>query len=178
MCPTQLTVLTRASASSASRSPGLVLDHRRSPMVSSTSRLGPRLSDDGPGRRPLTCRGPEPRVRPALRPSQPARSTASQPGTAQVYRDQVRDGAAILSFLMPVFVDVMIDHPGEDWRPSLLSGPGRESPVARARLSSPAALERAVWSPRCRRERALLPGAGQSLPAPGRAARRAIRAIA
>ena len=33
---------------------GLVLDHRRSPMVSSASRLGPRLPGDGPGRQPLT----------------------------------------------------------------------------------------------------------------------------
>ena len=34
---------------------------------------------------------------------------------SQVNRDQVRDGAAILAFLMPVFVDVMMDHPHEDW---------------------------------------------------------------
>ena len=34
---------------------------------------------------------------------------------SQVNRDQVRDGAAILAFLIPVFVDVMMDHPGEDW---------------------------------------------------------------
>ena len=26
----------------------------------------------------------------------------------------MRDGAAILAFLMPVFVDVMMDNPGED----------------------------------------------------------------
>ncbi len=32
-----------------------------------------------------------------------------------VNRDQVRDGAAILGFLMPVFVDVMMDNPQEDW---------------------------------------------------------------
>lgn len=32
-----------------------------------------------------------------------------------VNRAQVRDGAAILSFLMPVFVDLMMDHPGNDW---------------------------------------------------------------
>ena len=30
-------------------------------------------------------------------------------------RDQVRDGAAILAFLMPVLVDVMMDNPHEDW---------------------------------------------------------------
>ena len=34
---------------------------------------------------------------------------------SRVNRDQVRDGAAILAFLMPVFVDVMMDHPHEDW---------------------------------------------------------------
>jgi hypothetical protein len=27
----------------------------------------------------------------------------------------VRDGTAILAFLMPVFVDLMMDHPQEDW---------------------------------------------------------------
>ena len=32
-----------------------------------------------------------------------------------VNRDQVRDGAAILAFLMPVFVDVMMGNPHEDW---------------------------------------------------------------
>lgn len=32
-----------------------------------------------------------------------------------VNRDQVRDGAAILGFLMPVFVDIMMENPGEDW---------------------------------------------------------------
>jgi len=30
-------------------------------------------------------------------------------------RNQVRDGAATLGFLMPVFVDVMMDNPHEDW---------------------------------------------------------------
>ena len=36
-----------------------------------------------------------------------------------VNRDQVRDGAASLAFLIPVFVDVMMDGPDEDWgRPS------------------------------------------------------------
>ena len=33
----------------------------------------------------------------------------------RVNRDQVRDGAAILDFLVPVFVDIMMDNPGEDW---------------------------------------------------------------
>ena len=32
-----------------------------------------------------------------------------------VNRAQVRDGAAILSFLMPVFVDLMMDNPENDW---------------------------------------------------------------
>ncbi|MCG5473965.1 MAG: hypothetical protein KK476_03670 [Sinorhizobium fredii] len=32
-----------------------------------------------------------------------------------VNRTQVRDGAAILGFLMPVFVDLMMDNPGQDW---------------------------------------------------------------
>lgn len=32
-----------------------------------------------------------------------------------VNRDRVRDGAAILAFLMPVFVDIMMDNPHEDW---------------------------------------------------------------
>lgn len=32
-----------------------------------------------------------------------------------VNRAQVRDGAAILAFLLPVFVDLMMDNPGKDW---------------------------------------------------------------
>jgi hypothetical protein len=32
-----------------------------------------------------------------------------------VNRDQVRDGAAILSFLVPVFTDVMMENPDEEW---------------------------------------------------------------
>lgn len=32
-----------------------------------------------------------------------------------VNRAQVRDGAAILTFLMPVFVDLMMDNPQDDW---------------------------------------------------------------
>lgn len=32
-----------------------------------------------------------------------------------VNRAQVRDGAAILGFLMPVFVDLMMENPHEDW---------------------------------------------------------------
>lgn len=34
---------------------------------------------------------------------------------SSVNRSQVRDGAAILSFLVPVFIDVMMDNPDEDW---------------------------------------------------------------
>lgn len=34
---------------------------------------------------------------------------------SSVNRHQVRDGAAILEFLMPVFVDIMMDHPQQDW---------------------------------------------------------------
>lgn len=33
----------------------------------------------------------------------------------KVNRHQVRDGAAILGFLLPVFVDLMMDNPHEDW---------------------------------------------------------------
>ena len=59
---------------------------------------------------------------------------------SRVNRDHVRDGAAILAFLMPVFVDVMMDNPDEDWgvEASLLSGRGIE-----ARLKPPVALEQA-----------------------------------
>ncbi|AVO38444.1 HEPN domain-containing protein [Pukyongiella litopenaei] len=32
-----------------------------------------------------------------------------------VNRAQVRDGAAILAFLMPIFIDLMMDSPTEDW---------------------------------------------------------------
>jgi hypothetical protein len=32
-----------------------------------------------------------------------------------VNRAQVRDGAAILGFLLPVFVDLMMDNPTVDW---------------------------------------------------------------
>ena len=34
---------------------------------------------------------------------------------SSVNREQVRDGTAILEFLMPVFVDVMMDNPDEQW---------------------------------------------------------------
>ena len=32
-----------------------------------------------------------------------------------INRNQVRDGAAIMGFLMPVFVDIMMDNPQADW---------------------------------------------------------------
>lgn len=34
---------------------------------------------------------------------------------SNVNRDQVKDGAAILEFLMPVFVDIMMENPQQDW---------------------------------------------------------------
>ena len=36
---------------------------------------------------------------------------------SSVNRDQVRDGARILSFLIPVFLDVMLDNPTQRWGP-------------------------------------------------------------
>jgi len=32
-----------------------------------------------------------------------------------VNRDQVRDGAAVLASLLPVFIDIMMDNPNRDW---------------------------------------------------------------
>lgn len=32
-----------------------------------------------------------------------------------VNRDQVKDGKRILSFLVPLFIDIMLDHPNEPW---------------------------------------------------------------
>jgi len=32
-----------------------------------------------------------------------------------VNRAQVRDGAEILGFLMPVFIDIMMNNPNEHW---------------------------------------------------------------
>ena len=34
-----------------------------------------------------------------------------------VNRDQVRDGARIMAFLVPLFIDRMMDNPGVDWGP-------------------------------------------------------------
>lgn len=36
---------------------------------------------------------------------------------SSVNRDQVRDGARIMSFLVPVFIDVMLDNPTQQWGP-------------------------------------------------------------
>ena len=34
---------------------------------------------------------------------------------SEVNREQVRDCAAILGCVLPVFIDLMMDHPEEDW---------------------------------------------------------------
>ena len=34
---------------------------------------------------------------------------------SSVNREQVKDGANILSFLVPIFVDLMMDNPQTDW---------------------------------------------------------------
>jgi hypothetical protein len=34
---------------------------------------------------------------------------------SSVNRNQVRDGAAILGCLLPIFIDIMMDHPSRDW---------------------------------------------------------------
>ncbi len=34
---------------------------------------------------------------------------------SSVNRDQVRDGAAVLGTLLPVFIDIMMDNPRRDW---------------------------------------------------------------
>ncbi len=34
---------------------------------------------------------------------------------SSINRAQVGDGAAILGYLLPVFVDFMMDHPAQDW---------------------------------------------------------------
>ena len=66
---------------------------------------------------------------------------------SRVNRDQVRDGSAILAFLMPVFVDVMMDHPGEDWgRP--LYPVVQKSPDSTDSVSRPGAGPQQAFSPR------------------------------
>ena len=54
-------------------------------------------------------------VRPALRAAQPAGFTAARRGNSDVNRNQVRDGAAVLGCLLPIFIDLMMDAPGHDW---------------------------------------------------------------
>jgi hypothetical protein len=34
---------------------------------------------------------------------------------SSVNRDQVRDGAAVLGTLLPIFIDIMMDNPYRDW---------------------------------------------------------------
>jgi hypothetical protein len=34
---------------------------------------------------------------------------------SSVNRNQVRDGAAVLGWLLPIFIDLMMDHPTRDW---------------------------------------------------------------
>jgi hypothetical protein len=34
---------------------------------------------------------------------------------SSVNRDQVRDGAAVMSWLLPIFIDIMMDHPAHQW---------------------------------------------------------------
>jgi hypothetical protein len=34
---------------------------------------------------------------------------------SSVNRDQVKDGRKILSFLVPLFIDIMLDNPNEPW---------------------------------------------------------------
>ena len=35
--------------------------------------------------------------------------------TGSVNRNQVKDGARILAFLVPLFIDIMMDNPRVDW---------------------------------------------------------------
>lgn len=34
---------------------------------------------------------------------------------SEINRDQVRDGASLIGCLLPVFIDLMMDHPEQDW---------------------------------------------------------------
>ncbi len=49
----------------------------------------------------------------------------------KVNRAQVRDGAAIIEHLLPLFLDIMMDHPGEDWGQPYY--PVVSEPVSRSR---------------------------------------------
>lgn len=35
--------------------------------------------------------------------------------TRSLNRDQVRDGAAVMGWLLPIFIDIMMDHPEHEW---------------------------------------------------------------
>ncbi len=49
---------------------------------------------------------------------------------SDVNRNQVRDGTAILAFLIPVFVDLMMSHSGEDWGQPFYPVVARNSPLS------------------------------------------------
>ena len=34
---------------------------------------------------------------------------------SSVNRSQVKDGAALLGVLLPIFIDILMDNPGNDW---------------------------------------------------------------
>ena len=51
---------------------------------------------------------------------------------SKVNRNQVRDGTAILTFLVPVFVDVMMSHPDVDWGQPLYPVVSRNTPFSGA----------------------------------------------
>ena len=65
----------------------------------------------------------------------------------RVNRDQVRDGTAILAFLTPVFVDVMMDHPDDDWG-SPFYPVVEQRPDSTDLLTRPGAGPRQAFSPR------------------------------
>jgi hypothetical protein len=36
---------------------------------------------------------------------------------SSINRDQVRDGAAVIGWLLPIFIDIMMDNPQQEWGP-------------------------------------------------------------
>ena len=38
-------------------------------------------------------------------------------GLNSINRDQVRDGAGVIGWLLPIFVDIMMDNPQQEWGP-------------------------------------------------------------
>jgi len=34
---------------------------------------------------------------------------------SSINRDQVRDGAAVIGWLLPIFIDIMMDNPQQEW---------------------------------------------------------------